>query len=210
MARRSASDAAATRADILRAARKLFAANGFAATTTGEIAAAAGVTVGALFHHFGDKVGLFRTVFESLEMELDESVRAAAVDVGGLEGFLTGFRAYLEVAKRRDFHRIVMLEGPVVLGEAEWHAIEVRRGAAILLEGIDALVAEGVLEDRPRRPLALLLLGAMGEAGYEVARGGSKREVEALVDAMRYLLTLHMGNPQPSVAAATARARKPK
>ncbi|MFN2426798.1 MAG: TetR/AcrR family transcriptional regulator [Candidatus Binatia bacterium] len=210
MPRRTAADAAVTRSDILRAARKLFAARGYAATTTGEIATAAGVTAGALFHHFDGKLGLFRSVFEDLETELDAHVRATAGEVGGLEAFLKGFRAYLEFAKRRDFHRIVMLEGPGVLGEAEWHAIEVRRGATTLMEGLETLVAEGVVEDRPRRPLGLLLLGAMGEAGFEVARKGTARDMDGLVDAMRYLLAPHMGKRARAVAAPTARTRPRK
>jgi AcrR family transcriptional regulator len=114
MPRRSAADAARTRIEILRAARRLFADQGFAATTTNQIAEAAGVSVGALFHHFEGKTGLFRSVFESLELEMDGYVRETAGEFTGLDTFLTGFRAYLEFAKRRDFHRIVMLEGPVV------------------------------------------------------------------------------------------------
>jgi len=210
MPRRTAADAAVTRVAILRAARKLFAARGFSATTTGEIAQVADVTAGALFHHFGDKTGLFRSVFNDLEAELDAHVRATAGEVGGLEAFLKGFRAYLEFAKRKDFHRIVMLEGPVVLGDAEWHAIEARRAATTLMEGLESLVTEGVIEDRPRRPLGLLLLGAMSEAGFEVARHGSARDLDALVDAMRYLLTPHMGKRAKAVAAPTARTRTRK
>jgi AcrR family transcriptional regulator len=203
MARRSAADAAQTRADILAAARRLFTENGFAATTTNEIAEAAGVTVGALFHHFEGKLGLFQSVFEEIEAEMDDKVRSSVEDELGLEQFLIGFRAYLEFAKRRDFHRIVMLEGPVVLGEKEWHAIEVRRAATTLMEGLESLVEEGVIEDRPRRPLGLLLLGAMAEAGFEVARRGTKKDIDGLVDALRYLLTAHLrGGPQ-------RKARKP-
>jgi AcrR family transcriptional regulator len=209
MPRRTAADAARTRFDILRAARKLFAEQGYAATTTAEIAEAAGVTAGALFHHFDGKTGLFRSVFESLEGEMDAFVRETAGPAGGLETFLTGFRAYLEFAKRRDFHRIVMLEGPVVLGEEEWHAIDVRVGATTLMEGLQLLVAEGVLEDRPLRPLALLLLGAMSEAGFTVARGGSRRDLDSLVDAMRYLLTPHLRKNRRAVGPATrARSRR--
>jgi len=210
MPRRTAADAAVTRSHIVRAARKLFTANGYAATTTGEIAESAGVTAGALFHHFDGKLGLFRSVFEDLEVELDAHVRATAGEVGGLEAFLKGFRAYLQFAKRPDFHRIVMLEGPVVLGETEWHAIEARRAASTLMEGLESLVEEGVVEDRPRRPLGLLLLGAMSEAGFEVARRGTARNMDALVDAMRYLLTPHIGKRSKVVAAPTARARSRK
>ena len=210
MPKRTAADAAATKASILRAARKLFAARGFAATTTGEIAGAAGVTIGALFHHFGDKGALFRSVFEELEVELDAHVRETAGEQDGLETFLLGFRAFLEFARRKDFHRIVMLEGPVVLGENEWHAIEQRRAASTMMEGLELLIAEGVVEDRPRRPLGLLLLGAMGEAGFDVARKGSARDIDGLVDAMRYLLTPHMGKAPKAVATPTRRTRARK
>ncbi|HEY2774792.1 MAG TPA: TetR family transcriptional regulator [Candidatus Binatia bacterium] len=211
MPRRSAADAARTRSDILRAARKLFADQGYAATTTGEIAEAAGVTAGALFHHFDGKTALFRSVCEALESEMDAHVREVAGETGGLETFLSGFRAWLEFARRRDFHRIVMFEGPVVLGEAEWRAMGRRVGATTLMEGLELLVAEGVIEKRPLHPLALLLLGAMSEAGFAAARGGSRREVEtlvdSLVDAMRYLLTPHLRNREQPVGAATARKR---
>ena len=203
MARRSAVDAARTRGIILAAARRLFAENGFAATTTAAVAAESGVTVGALFHHFGDKAGLFRRVFEEVERDLEDHIRRTADPAGGLEAFLDGFRAYLLFARRPDFHRIVLLEGPAVMGEAEWHAIDIRRGAATLMEGLEALVAEGVVEDRPLRPLGLLLLGAMTEAGHEVARGTARRQVDELVEAMRYLLA-------PGRAPAPARKRAPR
>ena len=211
MPRRSAAEAARTRLDILRTARKLFAEQGYAATTTTDIAEMAGVTVGALFHHFDGKPGLFRSVFESLELEMDAYVRETAGppdgDAPALDKFLAGFRAYLEFAKRRDFHRIVMLEGPVVLGEEEWHAIDVRQGATTLMVGLELLVAEGVIEDRPLRPLALLLLGAMSEAGFTVARGGSKKDLDALVDAMRYLLTSRLRDTGGRVGRPTPRKR---
>lgn len=208
MARRSAADAAQTRAEILAAGRRLFAERGYAATTTGEIADAAGVTVGALFHHFEGKAGLFRQVFATIEAELEACMREAAGPEAGLEAFLAGFRAYLEFARRREFYRIVMLEGPVVLGEAEWHALDARRGATTLMEGLEALMAEGIIENQPLRPLALLLLGATVEAGLEAARGASARDLDALVEALRYLLAPHLRAPGP-VAAPPKPAAKP-
>lgn len=209
MARRSAADAAQTRSDILAAARALFAENGYAATTTGQIADAAGVTVGALFHHFDGKPGLFRDVFEQIQSELEATIRAAAEPAGEvLEAFLLGFRSYLEFARRREFYRIVMLEGPAVLGQAEWHTLDMSRGAATLMEGLEALVAEGVIEKRPLRPLALLLLGATIEAGLEAARGASPSDLDAMVEAMRYLLTPHLrvAAPVPPGSAAGAKS----
>jgi AcrR family transcriptional regulator len=213
MARRSAADAALTREQILAAARKLFAANGYAATTTGEIADEAGVTVGALFHHFDGKSGLFRSVVESLEIEMDAHLRTVVSERRGLEAFLDGFRAWLEFARRQDWHRIVMIEGPVVLGEKEFHSVEARRGAAILMEGLESLVEEGIIEDRPRAPLGMLLLGAAAEAGYQIARGGSRKDIDGYVDAMRYLLTPHLraaAKRLQSAKAAVAAATSPK
>jgi AcrR family transcriptional regulator len=208
MARRSAADAAQTRSEILAAARRLFAERGYAATTTGEIAEAAGVTVGALFHHFDGKPGLFRNVFEQIDAELETCIRDAAGPEAGLEAFLAGFRAYLEFARRREFYRIMMLEGPAVLGEGEKHALETRRGATTLVEGLEHLVAEGILENRPLRPLALLLLGATIEAGLEAARGAKPRDLDGLVEAMRYLLTPHL-RTAPKPPALRAGSRKP-
>lgn len=210
MARRSAADAAQTRAGILAAARRQFAENGYAATTTGQIAEAAGVTVGALFHHFDGKPGLFRLVFEEIESELDASIRAAAEPATAvLDAFLLGFRAYLEFARRQEFYRIVMLEGPVVLGQSGWLPLDMSRGAATLMEGLEALVAEGIIEQRPLRPLALLLLGATVEAGLEAARGASPAELDAMVEAMRYLLSPHLRAPSPAGGKAPPRAKTP-
>lgn len=213
MARRSAADAARTRADILTAARRLFAEQGYAATTTGQIAEAAGVTVGALFHHFDGKPGLFRTVFAEIDAELEVTIREAAEKVGGaavgIEAFLAGFRAYLEFARRREFYRIMMREGPVVLGEDEPHALDARRGAAALVEGLELLVAEGVIEDRPIRPLALLLFGSTVEAGLEAARGAGPADLDALVEAMRYLLRPHLRVPAPTPSTIPVEKHRP-
>jgi AcrR family transcriptional regulator len=213
MPRRSAADAARTRSDILVEARRLFAEQGYVATTTSQIAEGAGVTVGALFHHFEGKAGLFRDVFQQLEDELDAHVRETAGPEGSahaIDVFLAGFRAYLEFAMKKEFHRIVMLEGPVVLGEEEWHAFDARRGATTLMEGLELLVAEGVIEDRPLKPLGLLLVGAMSEAGFQVARSATRKDLEGLIEAMRYLLTSHLNGKSPRGGASKAPARSAK
>ena len=81
MARRTAEAAAQTRADIVSAARALFAQSGYAATTTAEVAARAGVTIGAVFHHFKGKADLFAAVFDELDREMDAYARERAVKV---------------------------------------------------------------------------------------------------------------------------------
>ena len=106
MAKRTAEDAAKTRADILAKAKDLFAEQGYAGTSAREISAAAGVTVGAMFHHFDSKLDLFQQVFEKLELELDARAKAASkpeLGLGTLETFLAGVRTSLDFAERQRF-----------------------------------------------------------------------------------------------------------
>lgn len=188
MAKRSAAEAAQTRLDILTAARKAFAEQGYAATTTQGVAKAAGVTIGALFHHFTSKQQLFHCVFEAVELELDAHARAASKGQRGLDAFLAGFRAFLEFATRQDFHRIVMIDGPAVLGESEWRATDARLGLATVLGAVEYMIAVGVIPTQPSRPLAVLLLGAMNEAGFALARGEEGVTTDSCVAVLRRLL----------------------
>ena len=191
MARRSAADAAATRSTILATARAMFAARGYADTGARDIAAAAGVTVGALFHHFGSKGGLFRAVFEQLNREMAEVLVKAYVSVvttDPIEAMIVGLRAALSFAGRPDFHRVIAIDGPVVLGAEEWHAIDARMGLAIVESSVKNLKRAGLIGDQPTLPLAILLMGAMNNAGFALARGDPKVDVEALLDAYRNLV----------------------
>jgi AcrR family transcriptional regulator len=191
MPKRNAKDAAQTRADILAKAQDLFARQGYAATSAREISAAAGVTVGAMFHHFSSKLNLFECVFEALEMELDANARAASspdLGLGPLETFLAGVRRSLDFAERSDFHRIVFVEAPAVFGEDKWREIDARLGLKTVMRGTQALMAAGIIADRPVKPLAILLMGAMNAAGFAIARGEDGIDKDGLVDALRALL----------------------
>lgn len=188
MPRRSAAVAAQTRAGILAAARELFTERGYAATTTAEIAARAGVTVGALFHHFEGKLDLFRAVFRELDEELDAHARASARRERGLEALLAGFRAFLEFARRPDYHRIVMVDGPAVLGDAGWHQTDSERGLRTVSRGVEGLIAAGAIPPQPVTPLAVLLLGAMDGAGFAIARGEPGVTARGCVAALERLL----------------------
>ncbi|MGB5077881.1 MAG: TetR family transcriptional regulator [Sphingorhabdus sp.] len=191
MARRTAKDAAQTRAEILAMARELFARQGYAATSAREISAAAGVTVGAMFHHFGSKLDLFQHVFESLELEMDARAKAAsnpALGLGVLETFLAGVRTSLDFAERRDFHRIVFVEAPAVFGEEKWREVDSRLGLKTVMGGTKALMAGGFVAQQPLKPISILLMGAMNAAGFAIARGEEGVDKEALIDALRLLL----------------------
>jgi AcrR family transcriptional regulator len=192
MAKRTAEDAAKTRAEILAKATALFAEQGYAGTSAREISAAAGVTVGAMFHHFESKLALFGKVFESLELKLDASAKAASkpeLGLGALETFLAGVRSSLDFAEKRDFHRIVFVEAPVVLGEAKWREVDSRLGLKTVMAGTRALIAAGLIAEQPVKPIAILLLGAMNAAGFAIARGEEGIGKDALVGALRLLIT---------------------
>ena len=192
MPKRNANDAAQTRADVLANAQKLFARQGYAATSAREISAAAGVTIGALFHHFESKLNLFECVFESLEKKLDANARAASRPehgLGPLETFLAGVRQSLDFAEQREFHRIVFVEAPAVFGEDKWREIDARLGLKTVMHGVQALMAAGVISERPVKPMAVLLMGAMNAAGFAIARGEVDIDKDGLVDALRALIT---------------------
>ncbi|HEV7233448.1 MAG TPA: TetR family transcriptional regulator [Sphingorhabdus sp.] len=191
MAKRTASDAAYTRAEILEKAKKLFAEQGYAATSAREISAAAGVTVGAMFHHFDSKLDLFEEVFKELELAIDRQAKAESRPEKGLdvlETFLAGVRTSLDFAEQRDFHRIVFVEAPAVFGEEKWREVDSRLGLKTVMAGTRALMAAGFLVEQPVKPVAILLMGAMNAAGFALARGEEEVDKEMLVDALRLLI----------------------
>jgi AcrR family transcriptional regulator len=188
IARRSAAHAAQTREDILAGARALFAQQGFSETTVEQISRAAGVTVGALFHHFGGKQALFRAVFADLEAEMAEAAQAASQGEGARAQFLAGVRRYLEFCARPDFHRIVMVDGPVVLGDAEWRNVDARLGMRALRSAIPELIAAGSVRPQPVEPLALLFFGALNVAGFAMARSEAAADPEPFLQAFASLL----------------------
>jgi AcrR family transcriptional regulator len=190
MVRRTAEEAAGTRAALLAAARQLFSEKGFIDARLEEVGARAGVTTGAVYHHFRDKRELFATLFLELERELDATARAAAVAAlgGPREAFLAGCRAYLEFAPRPDFQRIVLLDGPAVLGPAGWHAADSELGLPTLEAAVKGLIGIGLIAPQPPRPLAVLLFGALNEAGFALARGERELDIESVLASIGRLI----------------------
>ncbi len=184
---------AATRGALLGAARELFAAEGYSGVSTEELVRRAGVTRGALYHHFEDKRDLFRALVEELEGELEEAVLGVARGVyakGGDAGeaYAAGFDAFLDACARPEFGRVLFVDGPSALGWEEWHEIDARYALAQTEAGLRALISAGQMEDRPVGLLARLLHGASIEAALYVAaaedKENAKREVR---EAMGYL-----------------------
>ena len=190
MGRHTAQEAAETRGTILREARKLFTQKGFSDATLEELAARCGVTKGALYHHFRDKRELFATVFAELELELDAAGKAAAAAAASppRHAFLAGCRAILEFGQRPDFVRIVMIDGPAALGPDGWHAADSRLGLPTVEISVKVLMAVGVIEHQPPRPLAVLLFGALNEACFALARGEPGVDVDSALHAFTRIL----------------------
>jgi AcrR family transcriptional regulator len=186
---RKAEQSDTTRSALLASARRLFTERGYAATSTNEIVERAGVTRGALYHHFPAKYDLFRAVFEQLEAELaDQVARAALAGSDALEQLRLGCRAFLDTCLDPAVQRIVIVEGPAVLGWETWHEIEERYGHGLVVAGVAAAVDAGLVERQPVEPLANVLFGALAQAGMVVARaadpGAARTEMEAAMDRL--------------------------
>jgi AcrR family transcriptional regulator len=184
-----------TRGELLRAARELFAERGYAGVGTEEIVRRADVTRGALYHHFEDKKDLFRAVHEGLEAELAQTIGAqlAAGDAtNALDLLRTGVRTFLDACTDPDLARIVLVDAPSVLGWQEWREIDERYGLGLVTAGLEAAMEAGDIARQPVKPLAHLLLGAMGEAGMLIANAedpiATRQDVEpALVSLLEGL-----------------------
>jgi AcrR family transcriptional regulator len=184
-----AEQADATRTALGAAARQLFTERGYAATSTTEIVERAGVTRGALYHHFAAKEDLFRAVFEQLEDEVTKHVaKEALTSADPLEQLRRGTRAYLDACIDPAVQRVVLLEGPSVLGWQTWQEIEQRYGYGLVVAGVEAAIGAGLIAAQPVEPLAHVLFGALTEAGMVVARaddpGAARTEMEAAMDRL--------------------------
>jgi AcrR family transcriptional regulator len=184
---------AATRGALLGAARELFAAEGYSRVSTEALVRRAGVTRGALYHHFADKRDLFRALVEELEGELGEFVLGVAREAHEKSGdageaFVAGFDAFLDACARPEFGRVLFVDGPSALGWEEWHEIDARYALAQTEAGLGALIEAGRMEDRSVGPLARLLHGASIEAALYVAAAEDKERAKREVrEAMDYL-----------------------
>jgi AcrR family transcriptional regulator len=161
----------ATRSALLEAARPLFADRGYEAVSSEEIVAAAGVTRGALYHHFDGKRGLFAAVFEEVEAELTASFDLSGLDAGDpLAVLLAAADQFLDLSLDSQVQRIVLIDGPSVLGWETWHEVERRYGLGLIESGLTAAIDAGQIPPLPVSELALMLLGALTEAGLQLAR----------------------------------------
>lgn len=159
-----------TRATLISESRRLFAAVGYGAVGLAEIVQAAGVTKGALYHHFGSKADLFRAVLAEVQDEVGRRVALAADAVDDPWAQLAaGCDEFITAATDPDIARIMLIDGPAVLGWSEWRALDEASSARHLAEALSELIERGIITRQPVAPLTHLLSGAMNEAALWLA-----------------------------------------
>ncbi|HEX2018056.1 MAG TPA: TetR/AcrR family transcriptional regulator [Aurantimonas sp.] len=175
-----------TRAKLVLAARNAFATKGYAAASMDELTAEAGLTRGALYHNFGDKKGLLQAVIDQIDAEMLERMRAARAGAGTRwTGFLAESVAYIEMALEPEIQRIMLLDGPAVLGDpSSWP----NQSACLLTtqQTLEALIEDGTLKPVDAEAAARLLNGAALNAALWIAAADDPPAVLAkAVDAFR-------------------------
>ena len=196
--RTQAERTAQTRAALISAARRLFGAEGFAEVGAERITREAGMTRGALYHQFAGKTDLFAAVLDQVEAEIAQRVAGAVagLDPADTTGMLlAGADAWLDASSEPDLQRIVLLDGPSVLGWDRWREICLRHTvgliAALIQDGID----RGSLPPQPVQALTHVLVGAVDEAALYIAQAQDGLAARADMDLVIRRLTLALASP---------------
>ncbi len=171
-----------TSAALIASARRLFAERGFSGAGREEIVADAGVTRGAMYHHFESKNALFQAVFEQVETELCEAIAIAAMQSSDPVAQLRlGAVAFLAAASTPEVQRIVLLDAPSVLASDVRRELGERYGLGMVRESLRAVDVAGRLVLGPVEPLAQVLMAALHEAATAVAEGHDVDELTSVV-----------------------------
>ncbi|MGL6210755.1 MAG: TetR/AcrR family transcriptional regulator [Paracoccaceae bacterium] len=170
----------AMRGALIAVARDLFMTKGFAETGTPEIVAAAGVTRGALYHHFADKTDLFAAVVRAEAEVVSDAIRAT--DFAGtdpLGALILGGQAFLSAMAAPGRVRLLLVDAPSVLGRDRMADVDSRIGAVTLEEGLRVAMAAGAIPAGPVAPLAQALSAAYDRAALALAGGADRADWEA-------------------------------
>jgi AcrR family transcriptional regulator len=187
-----------TRQAVFEAARELFTERGYAQTSTEEIVRRARVTRGSLYYHFTDKRDLFRAVADDLNTKLTAAIAERALKQSDVwSGVVRGTEAFLDACLDPSYQRIILLDGPAVLGWEEWRALAERHGLGIIRAALEEAMRQGVIDQQPVEPLAHLFHGALHEAAVHIARADDLPAARR--DAGAALIRLMEGLRTPAV-----------
>ena len=185
---------AATTEAILKAGRRLFGEQGFAATTIDDIAEAAQVAKGAVYHHFATKEAVFEAVFDQVSRDLVLEIdRAARAEKDVLAAMVAGTQHYFAACAKGHTCQIILRDGPAVLGWERWREIDAQHFGGKFPHALAAAMDAGLIARQPVEPLARLLLGAVTEAAVacagrsDVLKAGGEysRAFKSLLEALR-------------------------
>lgn len=197
--RTQADRTAATRAALMAAARRLFADPGFAAVGTEAIVREAAVSRGALYHHFADKTELFAAVLEEVEGDIAGRLAevAAGVDGGFAPKLISAVETWLDECEQPEIQRIVLVDGPSVLGWVRWREICQRHVLGLIRAVLDQGIAAGELRGQPVTPLAHALIAVADEAALYVVSAAepakARREMIAVAKNLLAALEVKAG-----------------
>jgi len=179
----------ATRHALLDAARTLFGQQGYAATSLDQVAAAAKVTKGALYHHFEGKQELFAAVYEQVKREVSERAATAFLEPDPWEDLCAGCHAMLDAHLDPPVRRILLRDAQAVLDADTIRRVENRYGAVVLRGALRRSVRAGVIQPLPLKALALMLTGAILEGCMAIADAEDPNQARADVgDVLTALL----------------------
>ncbi|WP_039889586.1 TetR/AcrR family transcriptional regulator [Mycobacterium xenopi] len=185
-----AQQVAQTRDALIRAGRELFGQKGFRDTSVDDLARAARVTTGALYHHFPTKTALFEAVFEHAHSELmNHAMEAAREASDDLDELARGFDAFLAAVLQPELQRILIIDGPAALGLARYTELDERYAFAVIVEAFRAATAAGTLRVDDPETITRLLLGALSRGAMLIANSPHPGETrDAVARSMRTLL----------------------
>lgn len=189
-----------TRRDLIDAGRELFVDPGYFKTSIGDLVTKSGVgTRGAFYHHFKDKAELFRAVFEDVENDLTlRSIAAPPAGADPWERLTSGLHGFLRAAQEPAVQRVMLIDGPVVLGWKTLRKIQERNSIAIINGVVREAIAAGIIDDQPVGELTHMLVAALEEASLLVVHAANptaaRRRAAKVLD--RLLLSFAVDAPK--------------
>lgn len=184
-----------TRRAILDRARHLFATKGYAATSTEEIISELGITRGALYHQFQDKLGVFKAVIAEAYSEITDYIQTKVQPIdNNWQQLIIGSQAFLEVAQQEELRRLVFIEAPAVLAADDLVEID-QYGFGLLRESIQIAVHEGQLNTIDAEGFAHLVNGSLNELAAWVAQSDDPERLKTAQYLVETLIMQHRTHP---------------
>jgi len=171
-----AQQADASRRALVAEGRRLFGARGYHVVGVRDITAAAGLSRGAVAHHFGGKEDLFLAVFDEVEREVSAGAAYPAVELestNAWDRFRAGVEFYLDAALRPEVQRITLIDGPAVLGWARWRSLEEDYYLGMMVKFLRRAIDDGAIPAQPVETLAHMIFGSVTEGALMIAHSSA-------------------------------------